>query len=237
MWRHPHVAAKRSGEPSTVQSHVARPIGDASTRCRVQLDGAACGDHSVEGCAPRRIASSSHPFVRVGLESGQCRQRPSLQLERITTARSVTDSFINIRQARRRRPAYGPSGPRPRVLGTHHVAWLEADRKTHVARTLFVMTTAENKPRSRQEYASALESHTSPALHHIERARLDECDSPASRNFLIRVVMRFVWRMVEAAHRDVRRREQELVAIHWSRDIKSGGADASAARGIGSERH
>ena len=231
MWRDSQVAAERSREPSTVQPHVARAIGDAALRRRVHLDRAGTGDHSVEGRPPRRIASSRHPLVRVGLESGQCRQRPSLQLERVTNACSVTDSSIDIRQARRRRPACGPSGPRPRMLRTHHVGWLEADRETHVARNRFLMTTAEDEPRSRQEHTSALESHTPSALHHIEGARLDERDSPPSRDFLIRVVMRLVWRMVEAADRDVRRREQEVVAVHWSRDIRPAGADASAAHG------
>ncbi len=229
MGRHSHVAAERSCELSTVQSHVARTIGDAPPRRRVHFNRAACGDHRVEGPVPRRIASSRHPFGRVGLESGQCCQRPLLQLERATIGGSVTDSLINIRQARRRRPAYGPSRPRPRVLGTCHVARLEGDRQTHVARRLFVVTTAENEPRSRQEHASAPESHTSPALHHIERARLYECDSPASRDFLVRIVMPLVRRMVEAAHRDIRRREQELVAVHRSRVIRSGGAGLQAS--------
>jgi hypothetical protein len=39
--------------------------------------------------------------------------------------------------------------------------------------------------------------------------------------------MRLVRRMVEAAHRDVRRRKQELVAVHWSRDIAALGAGAA----------
>ncbi len=222
MGRYSHVASKRSREPGTVQSNVARAIGDAAARCRVRLDRAACSDHGVERRASRRIASSRPPCVRVGLESGQCRQRPSLQLERITTGYGVTDSSIDVRQARRRRPAHGPSGPRPRVLGTHHIAWLEGDRKTYIARKHFVVTAAEPEPRSRQEHAAALESYTSSALHHIEGAGLDECDSPASRDFLLRVVMRLVGRMVEAADRDVRRREQGLVAVHSSRVIKPG---------------
>jgi hypothetical protein len=100
------------------------------------------------------------------------------------------------------------------VFGVHNGARLEPDRKTYIGRKLLLVSAAEGEPRSRQEHASPLKPHASAAMRDIESPRQDERDGPAGRDFLLGVIVRLVRRMVEAAHRKVWGRAQELVTVH-----------------------